>query len=302
MKISIKGILGHLLIIFGILIPLIGFFGMTWNNLTAQKSYQAFKEDYSTQVDQMNFQEDLEAYNNKIKNHDQLSALDPFTVENYKGSYEIENFDQDQVFSYLIIPKLDIIRPIYLDATNDHLAMGISQIDGTSLPIGGQGTRSVLAGHRGWYNDVMFLYLDDLQAGDIFFIDNGVEQLKYQVTDKEVIGPSDWDKLSPKEDQDIVTLLTCHPFGPPRPDRLLVNGQRIIEEKENIGAENLQTETQEAQKDQESPRPSQIKVEKSPTSKKLNKIIYIITGLLSLGLIISIISFIKYLIKGKRNQ
>lgn len=284
MKRSIRGIVGHLLVIFGIFIPLIGFFGMSWNNLTAQRNYEAFKKTYANTADNPSFEEEIRAYNENIKRQNQVAVIDPFTANGYEGTYSIEAIGKNEVFSYLIIPKLDLVRPIYLDATNDHLSMGIAQIDGTSLPVGGESTRSVLAGHRGWYNDVMFLYLEDLEKGDIFYIDNGTTQLVYRVTTKEVIGPSDWDKLGPVEGKDMVTLLTCHPFRPPRPYRLLVNAERIIEEtKEQTNANNVI---------------QSLKIEKSsPTTQKFNLAIYTITAFLLIALIVEIFKFIKYLKK-----
>lgn len=267
MKKNIKGIIGYLLIIFGLFIPLVGFFGMSWNNITSQRGYENFKSSLVNK-DVETVQKEVQLYNDRIKNQ-ALSVVDPFTANGYKGYYgEIG----EEVFAYLIIPKLNLTRPIYLDSTNKHLSMGIAQIDGTSLPVGGIGTRSVLAGHRGWYNDVMFLYLDDLEVNDRFYIENANERLTYEVTDKEVIGPSEWDKLAPIADKDMVTLLTCDPFAPPRPYRLLINAQRVADAEIDLDS----------------------KVE-STVAKNFNTAIYGITAVLILAIIFTIFKFIKYL-------
>lgn len=76
----------------------------------------------------------------------------------------------------------------------------------------------------------MFLYLDQLNAGDYVYIERAEETLRYIVNDKEVIDPYEWDKLAPRGDADIVTLMTCSPFLPPRPNRLLVNCYRDTSE------------------------------------------------------------------------
>ena len=129
-------------------------------------------------------------------------------------------------FAYLSIPKLDKYLPIYLDATNEHISKGVAQVAGTAIPIGGKGTRSALAGHRGWWGDTMFLYVDELESGDYIYIERAEQTMRYVVSDKEIIGPYDWDKLAPRGDLDMITLLTCSPFLPPRPNRLLVNAIR----------------------------------------------------------------------------
>lgn len=72
----------------------------------------------------------------------------------------------------------------------------------------------------------MFLYLDQLEAGDYVYVERAEQTMRYVVRDKEVIGPYDWDKLAPRGDDDILTLMTCEPFLPPRPNRLLVNCYR----------------------------------------------------------------------------
>ncbi|WP_306489456.1 sortase [Anaerococcus octavius] len=69
-------------------------------------------------------------------------------------------------------------------------------------------------------------YVDQLQAGDYVYVERAEETMRYVVHDKEVIGPYDWDKLAPRADEDIITLMTCSPFMPPRPNRLLINCYR----------------------------------------------------------------------------
>lgn len=164
------------------------------------------------------------AYNQKIKETD-ISVEDPFTTEDYENKYEMFR-TTNTPFAYLSIPKLDKYLPIYLDATNEHISKGVAQVAGTAIPIGGAGTRSAIAGHRGWWGDTMFLYVDELESGDYIYIERADQTMRYVVSDKEIIGPYDWDKLAPRGDLDMITLLTCSPFLPPRPDRLLVNAIR----------------------------------------------------------------------------
>lgn len=222
MEKNVRVIIGYIFILLGILMPLIAFTSMSYIEITASGAYKAFKDERPV----MN--ESIESYNEQTGG-DEGSIIDPFQNEDYKGSYNIEGFDPDDVFAYVIIPKLDLKKPIYLDASYDHLRKGVAQVEGTSLPLGGTSTRSVIAGHRGGWGDLFFYNIDELEAGDEILIDSPMGLLKYSVCDKEIIGPGDWEKIMPVKSEDMLTLLTCHPKRPPRPKRLLVNAMRVEE-------------------------------------------------------------------------
>ena len=186
----------------------------------AEKEFRQIQENRKAE-DVAEETKNAEEYNEIVRNSD-ITVVDPFTAEDYKTSYE--KFQNTNIpFAYLVIPKLDKRLPLYLDATLDHISRGVAQVDGTSIPVGGPGTRSVIAGHRGWWGDTMFLYLDQLNYGDYVYIERAEQTMRYVVSDKEVIDPYDWDKLAPRGDADIISLMTCSPFLPPRPNRLLVN-------------------------------------------------------------------------------
>ena len=202
--------------------PLLAFTSMSYREIVANKRYAAFREKDESLTD------DLKKYNEDVAKSD-ANIIDPFSNEDYKGYYDIKGIDKEEVFAYLIIPKLDMKKPIYLDATYKHLDLGVAQVEGTSLPLGGKSTRSVIAGHRGWWGDLMFYNVEKLEAGDDIFIDGRSGLLKYKVTGQEIIDPSDWEKVLPIEGRDMVTLLTCHPKRPPRPKRLLINAERVVE-------------------------------------------------------------------------
>ena len=224
--------IGYLLILIGLLFVSIPLTRRSINDYKAFKADQEFlekeKQRPSDQIKEEN--ENAEKYNEVVRNSD-LSVIDPFTADEYQTNY-VDFKNTDIPFAYLLIPKLDKNLPIYLDASNHHLAIGVAQVDGTSIPIGGANTRSVIAGHRGYWGDTIFLYLDQLEAGDYVYVQRADRTMRYVVFDKEVIGPYDWNKLKPREDEDMLTLLTCSPFLPPRPNRLLVNCIRDEETKE----------------------------------------------------------------------
>lgn len=236
MKVKTRVLIGYLFILFGIFMPLMAFSSMSYREIIADKRYAAFREKDESVTD------DLKKYNEDVTKGD-TNIIDPFDNEDYDGYYDIKGIDKNEVFAYLIIPKLDMKKPIYLDATYKHLDLGLAQVEGTSLPLGGKSMRSVIAGHRGWWGDLMFYNVEKLEAGDDIFIDGRSGLLKYKVTGQEIIDPSDWEKVLPIENKDIVTLLTCHPKRPPRPKRLLINAERVVEKK----AEPVEKVTQERQ-------------------------------------------------------
>ena len=226
MKVKTRVLIGYLFILFGIFMPLMAFSSMSYREIIADKRYAAFREKDESVTD------DLKKYNEDVTKGD-INIIDPFDNEDYDGYYDIKGIDKNEVFAYLIIPKLDMKKPIYLDATYKHLDLGLAQVEGTSLPLGGKSTRAVIAGHRGWWGDLMFYNVEKLEAGDEILIDGRSGLLKYKVTGQEIIDPSDWEKVLPIENKDIVTLLTCHPKRPPRPKRLLINAERVVEKKDS---------------------------------------------------------------------
>ncbi len=222
-KITKISLLGYILILVGILFITIPLGKRSLNDLSYDKRLEEFEKKES-QRDQNEIAKEDEAaakYNDLVRNSD-TSILDPFTTDENKNTYNYFK-NSDEVFAYLVIPKLGKNLPIYLDASLYHISIGVAQVEGTSIPVGGKGTRSVIAGHRDWWGDDMFLFIDELVEGDDVYVKRAGKTLHYKVSDKEIIGPYDRDRLEKREGEDILTLLTCHPFYPPRPDRLLVN-------------------------------------------------------------------------------
>ena len=230
-KLTKISLLGYILILAGLLFITIPLGKRSLNDLSYDKRLEEF-EKKENQRDQNEIAKEDEAaakYNDLVRNSD-TSILDPFTTDENKNTYNYFK-NSDEVFAYLVIPKLGKNLPIYLDASLYHISIGVAQVEGTSIPVGGKGTRSVIAGHRDWWGDDMFLFIDELVEGDDVYVKRAGKTLHYKVSDKEVIGPYDRDRLEKRENEDILTLLTCHPFYPPRPDRLLVNCVRYNPEE-----------------------------------------------------------------------
>lgn len=139
---------------------------------------------------------------------------------------EVSFLSIGEVMGYIQIPEIGIKAPLYEGTSEDVLQKGIGWLKGTSLPVGGVSTNSVLTGHRGLPTAKLFSDLDQLDRGDEFFVRNASEILAYRVVEKKIIDPSDTGALAVVEGKDLITLLTCHPYMI-NSHRLLVIGERI---------------------------------------------------------------------------
>lgn len=140
------------------------------------------------------------------------------------------------VMGSIEIPKIGVDLPIYHGTDDDVLSNGIGHLEGTSLPVGGASTHCVLTGHRGLPNSKLFTRLDEIEENDLFYLNIFGETLAYKVNQIEVIEPDEVDKLNIQEGKDLVSLITCTPYGL-NTHRLVVTGERVSYEKkvyENI--------------------------------------------------------------------
>ena len=137
---------------------------------------------------------------------------------------------------YIEIPRISVRLPIYHGTTEEVLQHGIGHLGGTSLPVGGEGTHAVFSGHRGLPSALLFSDLDQMQLGDHFSLRILGEQLLYEVDQILVVEPDEVKDLYPVEGEDLVTLVTCTPYGV-NTHRLLVRGHRIeSEDMRSFGA------------------------------------------------------------------
>ena len=127
---------------------------------------------------------------------------------------------------YVDIPKLSIYLPIYHGTEEEALKNGVGHMSGTSLPVGGTDTHSILAAHTGLPTAELFTSIDRLVTGDVFYIHVLGEILAYKVDQIKVVLPEELDDIQIVSGEDYVTLLTCTPYGI-NDHRLLVRGTRI---------------------------------------------------------------------------
>lgn len=130
------------------------------------------------------------------------------------------------VMSRLKIPAIDLDLPIYHGTSEDTLLKGLGHLEGTSLPVGGVNTHSVVTGHRGLASATMFTHLDKVQVGDQFSFETFGEVLVYSVTSTKVVAPQETETLRQEAGKDLVTLVTCTPLGI-NTHRILVTAERI---------------------------------------------------------------------------
>lgn len=130
------------------------------------------------------------------------------------------------VMAYVDIPKINVYLPVQHGTDADTLEKSVGHVVGTSLPVGGSSTHAVLSAHSGMANSKLFSDIDQLAAGDTFYIHVLGEVLAYQVDNIATVLPTDTSLLQIEDGKDYVTLVTCTPFGV-NTHRLLVRGHRI---------------------------------------------------------------------------
>lgn len=165
-----------------------------------------------------------EAYNRTL---DPTRLADPYTDMEKAGRAEYARMlEVEEMVGHIQIPKIKIDIPIRAGSSEDVLQKGAGHLEGTSLPIGGNSTHTVITAHRGLPNAKLFRNLDQLAYGDVFYITNIKETIAYKVDKIQVVEPSDFEPVLVVENKDYATLLTCTPYMI-NSHRLLVRGERI---------------------------------------------------------------------------
>ena len=167
----------------------------------------------------------MSEYNEKIWDEKQTGLSDPWAYT--QPAFSLAGYGLDsEVFGVISIPKLDLEMPLYLGATNQHMAKGAAQLSQTSIPIGGINTNSVIAGHRGYGGAAYFRYITELEPGDEVQITTLWGVNYYSVSHTKIIAPNDIEEILIQEGKDMITLLTCHPYASGGRQRYLVFCER----------------------------------------------------------------------------
>lgn len=182
-------------------------------------------EDYTEEWER------AKAYNDALPQN--YIHSDVFSVEG-EATIETEylkvlNVTQDMetggIMGSIEIPDINLYLPIYHGTSSEVLKKGIGHLEGTSVPIGGKSTHAIITGHRGLPQAELFTDLDQIEIGDVFYIHVLRETLAYKVYDIEVVKPDETEHLAIEKGRDLVTLLTCTPYGI-NSHRLLLHGER----------------------------------------------------------------------------
>ena len=169
--------------------------------------------------------EDMVRYNQNIAAQGQSGLSCAYDYQ--KASFQLADYGlPDEIFGVLGIPAIDLEMPIYLGATEQHMANGAAHLSQTSLLIGGMDTNCVIAGHRGYSGASYFRYLDKLHVGDTVSVTNLWETLTYRVSEIRIIDPSDVEEILIQPGRELLTLLTCHPYASGGRQRYVVYCER----------------------------------------------------------------------------
>ena len=167
----------------------------------------------------------LREYNQRIYAEKQCNLVDLEACEEPAAdltAYGIE----DEIIGVLEIPAMELTMPVYLGASDAHLAAGAAVLGNTSAPIGDDNTNCVIAGHRGWKSADYFRYIDRLQVGDTVTLTNLWETLTYIVADIQIMQPHEVEKIKIQPNRDLLTLITCHPYASGGKQRYVVYCER----------------------------------------------------------------------------
>lgn len=158
-------------------------------------------------------------YNDSLNN---VVSKDPYDKKNQEEGRKAyaRMLEVKEKIGHVEIPKINQDLPIYAGTSEEVLQKGVGHLEGTSLPVGGKGTHTVLTAHRGLPTAKLFTDLNKMKKGDVFYIHNIKEVLAYKVIDIFVVEPSDFDKVLVVEGKDYCTLLTCTPY--------MINSHRLL--------------------------------------------------------------------------
>ena len=213
----------------GICILLYPAFSDFWNSKTQSRAIT----DYESVLDNLD-ENEYSAIFERAHAYNKALYETNYPLMDYKnvpGYYDTLRITDNDMIGYLKIDRIGVELPIYHGTSDDVLNRGVGHLEGSSLPIGGENTHSIMSAHRGLPSSKLFTDLDRMEIGDTFQIIVLDQVLTYQVDFIKTIEPNDVSDLQIIEGGDYCTLFTCTPYGI-NTHRLLVRGVRIETAKE----------------------------------------------------------------------
>lgn len=196
-----------------------------WNSFHQTRAIMAYNDAVSnmTVEDYNKILKSAREYNKKLTE----SGMRWIMSDEDKAEYEKElNIDGSGIMGYISIPKFHINCPIYHGTEESVLQVAIGHIEGSSLPVGGKGTHTLVSGHRGLPSARLFTDIDKIKEGDTWTITVLNETITYECDQIRIVLPDDLTDLKIEEGKDYCTLITCTPYGI-NTHRLLVRGHRV---------------------------------------------------------------------------
>lgn len=246
-RVNPNAIIALILILVGLGVLLYPVVATQWNNHTqsrAAEEYAKLEKQAPPEVLHTAWDE-AQSYNAQLG---QISVEDAWTTTDNEDSPEYQRYRQylsvlseTDAMGRIVIPSIDSDLPIYHGTSEKALSRGAGHLYGTDLPVGGvgdgEGRHAALSAHTGLQNATLWDNLTKVKKGDAFYIAAGGEKLKYEVHDIRVVEPADTSLLHREPGQDLVTLITCTPYGV-NTHRLLVTGHRVPMDPEDEAALN----------------------------------------------------------------
>ena len=217
----------------GLSLLLYPFMANQWNNYRQSQLLTTYEEAVTEMVETGRVDYEAEWAQAQNYNEDLIPYIlpDSFSTAEYPQEGDAKylsclNLTGDGMMGYIQIPKISVKIPIYHTTSDEVLQKAAGHLAGSSLPVGGAGTHAVISAHRGLPSAALFTDLDKLQEGDTFYLSVLDDTLCYEVDLITVVDPTETEALAAQEGEDLVTLLTCPPYGV-NSHRLLVRGHRI---------------------------------------------------------------------------
>ena len=242
MKKKLNIIVVAVLFLAGLSVLLYPFVANQWNTYRQSRLMSSYEEGVAEKeaAGQIDYEAEwaaAKAYNDNLM---PMILPDSFAVAEASSRDEAYmmclNINDDEVMGIVEIPKIDVELPIYHTTDEDVLQIGAGHLEGSSLPVGGESTHAVISAHRGLPSATLFTDLDKLEEGDHFLLHILDDTLAYEVDRIDVVEPDETELLSVVEGEDLVTLLTCTPYGV-NTHRLLVRGHRVPYVPEEVADE-----------------------------------------------------------------
>lgn len=224
-KKNLSSIILVLIFIIGLSLLLYPSFSDYWNSFHQSRAIASYAQTVTT-IDDDQYEKmwaQAQEYNTTLAKKQNRWVLSEKEYEEYEG---LLNIGGTGIIGYIEIPNIKVSLPIYHGVDEAVLQIAVGHIEGSSLPVGGEGTHCVISGHRGLPSAKLFTNLDEMEEGDLFMMRVLDETLTYEVDQIRIVEPEDLSALEIEEGKDLCTLVTCTPYGI-NSHRLLVRGHRV---------------------------------------------------------------------------